>query len=57
MRIPGYAPSKTLAHLRLPFRGAASIKVYLQNEPLEFDFKVQDVNRHAGADGFIATAY
>ena len=56
VKIPGYVPAKTLATYKTAFRGAASIKVYLQNEPLDFNFRVQDVNRHAGADGFTAIA-
>jgi len=56
VKIPGYVPAKTLATFPTAFRGAASIKVYLQNEPLDFAFRVQDVNRHVGADGFTAVA-
>lgn len=56
LKIPGYVPAKTAAIYRNAFRGAASIKVYLQNEPLNFAFRVQDVNRHVGADAFTAVA-
>ena len=56
VKIPGYAPSKIAQTYSTAFRGAASIKLYLKNEPLDIAFRVQDVNRHAGADGFTATA-
>jgi len=56
VKIPGYVPSKTAQSYQTAFRGAASIKAYLSNEPLDFSFSVQDVNRHAGADGFTAVA-
>ncbi len=56
VKIPGYAPAKTAQTYKTAFRGAASLKVYLNNEPLDFTFRTQDVNRHAGADGFTATA-
>jgi hypothetical protein len=56
VKIPGYVPAKTITTYRTPFRGATSIKVYLQNEPLDFTFLVQDLNRHIGADGFTAVA-
>lgn len=56
IKIPNYAPSAALKTYKTAFRGAASIKVYLQNEPLDFHFRVQDVNRHVGADDFTALA-
>ena len=56
VKIPGYVPSKTTQTYQTAFRGAASIKAYLNNEPLDISFLVQDVNRHAGADGFAAVA-
>ncbi len=57
VKIPGYVPSGKIKTYSTAFRGATTIKAYLQNEPLSFVFKVQDVNRHDGADGFEAVAY
>lgn len=57
IKIPGYVPGKAMQTYKTAYRGSTTIKAYLQNEPLEFDFKVQEVNRHAGADGFNAVAY
>src|SRR5512133_2746521 len=56
IKIPGYVPAATAQTYSTSFRGAASIKVYLNNEPLDFAFKAQDVNRHVGADAFTAVA-
>jgi hypothetical protein len=56
VKIPYYVPRKTEREYKTAFRGAASIKAYLQDEPLDFRFRVQEVNRHVGADGFAAAA-
>jgi len=56
LKLPNYAPLSSDRDYKTAFRGATSIKAYLQNEPLDFRFRVQEVNRHVGADGFIASA-
>ena len=57
IKIPGYVPQKTLQTYKTAFRGATTIKTYLEKEKLDFAFNIQEVNRHIGADGFTATAY
>jgi len=49
-RIPGYAPSEERRRYAAAFRGGTTIKAYLEREPLDFAFLVQDVNRHEGPD-------
>jgi hypothetical protein len=56
IRLPNYAPLFGERNFTTAFRGAASIKVYLQNESLDLRFRAQEVNRHVGPDGFTATA-
>lgn len=56
IKLPGYVPTASMRTYKTAFRGAGSIKAYLQNERLDFRFSVQEVNRHDGADGFTASA-
>jgi hypothetical protein len=56
IQIPGYVPSTVARSYQTAFRGTTSIKVFLRNEPLDFTFVVQDVNRHTGADPLAVTA-
>jgi len=54
--LPGYKPSPVVKRYPTAFRGTTIIKAYLQDEPLDFSFLVQDVNRHEGADVLNVTA-
>lgn len=57
IKVPGYAAATAPRTYKTAFRGAASLKVYLNNEKLDFEFSAQEVNRHVGADAFTAVAY
>jgi hypothetical protein len=53
---PKYYPSGKVEDYKVAFRGATTIKVYLENEKLNFLFKMQDLNRSVGTDVFTAVA-
>lgn len=57
IKLAGYVSSKSAKTYGTAFRGATTIKAYLADEKLDFSWKVQEVNRHIGPDGFTATAY
>ncbi len=56
IKLANYSPASAAKTYKTAFRGSAVIKAYLENERLDFRFRVQEVNRHANADGFFATA-
>jgi hypothetical protein len=48
-KIPGYKPTKGL-EINQTIRGRHVIYTYIDGEPLDFIFIVEDINRHVGAD-------
>ena len=52
IRLKDYKPSDKRLEIRNTLRGPHEIVTYIENEPLDFKFSFQDINRHKGADDF-----
>ncbi|MDD5342138.1 MAG: hypothetical protein PHI73_02280 [Patescibacteria group bacterium] len=52
LKIPDYQSSQEITTIDSSIRGEHEIYAYLENEPLDFKFFIQDINRHSGADDF-----
>ena len=50
-----YKPSEKRLEVGNTLRGPHEIITYIENEPLDFKFIFQDINRHKGADNFSIT--
>jgi len=55
-RIPNYKPGGGL-EIEKTIRGRHNLYTYLENEPLDFTFLVQDINRHPGPDSLEIIVY
>jgi hypothetical protein len=49
-RIPDYQPKAEGLEINKSLRGSHRMYTYIKNEPLDFSFWIQDVNRHFGDD-------
>ncbi len=49
-KIPGYSPAPGGLAVNKSLRGEHRLYTYLENEPLNYTFLIQDVNRHLGDD-------
>jgi len=52
IRLKDYKPSDKRLEVGNTLRGPHEIVAYIENEPLDFKFSFQDINRHKGADDF-----
>ncbi|TAN57100.1 hypothetical protein EPN15_05555 [Patescibacteria group bacterium] len=52
IRLKDYKPSDKRLEINNTLRGPHEIITYIENEPLDFKFVFQDINRHKGADNF-----
>ena len=52
IRLKDYKPSDKRLEIGNTLRGPHDIVTYIENEPLDFKFSFQDINRHKGADNF-----
>jgi hypothetical protein len=55
--LPGYVPSATPREIDVSLRGQQRMLTYVKDEPLNFTFTVQDMNRSAGADPVTVSVY
>lgn len=55
--MPDYQPVQTRQIINKTVRGAYSLYTYIKNEPLDFTFKIQDINRSDGPDPFVFKVY
>ncbi len=55
--IPNYAPNHQEIKIEKCLRGEHKFYTYLKNEALDFDFKIQDINRTDGEDPLIISVY
>jgi hypothetical protein len=56
-RLAGYAPSPAGREIDVSLRGHHRMLTYVKDEPFNFTFVVQDMNRQAGADPVIVSVY
>jgi hypothetical protein len=56
-RLAGYQPSTAAREIEVSLRGRHRLLTYVQGEPLNFTFQVQDMNRQEGADPVIVSVY
>ncbi len=54
---PDYQPALDRTEITKGIRGAHEIYTYVRDEPLDFTFTIQDINRHARADDFSIVVY
>lgn len=52
IKLRDYKPSDKRLEINNTLRGPHEIITYVENEPLDFKFTFQDINRHKGADNF-----
>lgn len=52
IKLKDYKPSDKRLEINNTLRGPHEIVTYVENEPLDFKFTFQDINRHKGADNF-----
>lgn len=55
IKLRDYKPSDKRLEINNSLRGPHEIIAYVENEPLDFKFSFQDINRHKGADNFSIT--
>ena len=55
--LPEYQPVAEYQELNKALRGNYSFYTYIKNEPLDLNFKVQDINRSEGPDRFAVKVY
>jgi len=55
--LPGYRPAGQPREIDVSLRGRHRLLTYVQGEPLNFTFYLQDMNRQAGADPVIVSVY
>lgn len=55
IRLRDYKPSDKRLEISNTLRGPHEIIAYIENEPLDFKFSFQDINRHKGTDNFSIT--
>lgn len=56
-RLSGYQPLASSRETEVSLRGRHRLLTYVQGEPLNFTFQVQDMNRQEGADPVIVSVY
>lgn len=56
-RLAGYSPSDRTREIGVSLRGHHRLWTYVKDEPLNFSFTVQDMNRSEGADPAVVTVY
>lgn len=52
IKLRDYKPSDKRLEINNSLRGPHEIIAYVENEPLDFKFSFQDINRHKGVDNF-----
>ncbi|MFA6604155.1 MAG: hypothetical protein WCT10_04985 [Patescibacteria group bacterium] len=57
LRIAGYEPRSEVRSFETSLRGRHRLYTYIKNEPLNFTFQIQDMNRQAGADPVLISVY
>lgn len=55
--MPAYQPDNKIRVYDKTLRGEHSFYTYLKNEPINFTFTIQDINRSDGPDPFVIKAY
>lgn len=55
--IPDYVPASANRTIKESLRGSHRMLTYIKDEPLEFSFSTQDMNRQNGADPVIVSVY
>jgi len=56
-QIPGYQPRAEKKEYEIYLRGYHQFLTYVENEPLDFSFWIQDMNRGEGADPVVINLY